>query len=418
MPRKCINNECNKHASCNYPNEKGGLYCATHKLYGMVNVTSKKCAENGCNKIPYFNYPNKKGGMYCANHKLDEMVDVLHKKCLYNGCSKRPYFNYPNELKGDYCSLHKLDGMVDICSKRCMYKDCTKYPSYNYPGKNERLYCPIHALEGMIDVKHKKCIYKDCTKYSSYNYPHENNGLYCPIHALEGMIDVKNKICIYNGCNKYPSYNYPRKNVRLYCSTHALEGMIDIKSKRCKMDECDTMVTNKYKGYCLRCFIYLFPNEKNARNYKTKEVAVADLIKDSFKNIDIVCDKRVEDGCSRYRPDITIDLGYQVLLIEVDETQHKSYSCENKRIMTISQDIYHRPLIVLRFNPDTYHDGEKKVTSCWGNDGNGICVVKKCKKKEWENRCSALLERISFWLDPKNKMDKTLHVEQLFYDVE
>ncbi len=41
-------------------------------------------------------------------------------------------------------------------------------------------------------------------------------------------------------------------------------------------------------------------------------------------------------------------------------------SCENKRIMEISQDINHRPLIFIRFNPDDYKKREYNITSCWG----------------------------------------------------
>lgn len=45
--------------------------------------------------------------------------------------------------------------------------------------------------------------------------------------------------------------------------------------------------------------------------------------------------------CSKRRPDILIDLETHLIIIEVDENQHKGYSCENKRIMEISQDLGH-----------------------------------------------------------------------------
>jgi hypothetical protein len=52
------------------------------------------------------------------------------------------------------------------------------------------------------------------------------------------------------------------------------------------------------------------------------------------------------------------------IVIEVDENQHKKYdtSCENKRLMELSQDIFHKPLILICFNPDNYID--KKNSSC------------------------------------------------------
>ena len=34
-------------------------------------------------------------------------------------------------------------------------------------------------------------------------------------------------------------------------------------------------------------------------------------------------------------------------------------SCENKRIMEISQDLGHRPIVFIRFNPDEYNKNGK-----------------------------------------------------------
>lgn len=34
--------------------------------------------------------------------------------------------------------------------------------------------------------------------------------------------------------------------------------------------------------------------------------------------------------------------------------------------MQLSQDVGHRPIIFIRFNPDEYNVGEKRITSYWG----------------------------------------------------
>ena len=39
----------------------------------------------------------------------------------------------------------------------------------------------------------------------------------------------------------------------------------------CKSEWCHTRLNKKYEGYCLLCFIHLFPDKKTSRNYKTKE---------------------------------------------------------------------------------------------------------------------------------------------------
>ena len=106
-------------------------------------------------------------------------------------------------------------------------------------------------------------------------------------------------------------------------------------------------------------------------------------------------------------------------MIEVDENQHVEYdcSCENRRLMEISQDVGHRPVVFVRFNPDDYFtEGGDKITSCWGNNQNGICVVKKSKQKEWHERLNALKSQIQYWIDPDNHTGKTVETIQLFYD--
>lgn len=80
--------------------------------------------------------------------------------------------------------------------------------------------------------------------------------------------------------------------------------------------------------------MYTFPDKPVARNYKTKEFAVVEYIKNIFPDFTWIQDKKVQDGCSSKRPDLLLDLGYQVIIIEIDENQHTDYdcSCENKRL--------------------------------------------------------------------------------------
>ena len=74
-----------------------------------------------------------------------------------------------------------------------------------------------------------------------------------------------------------------------------------------------------------------------------------------------------------------LDLGYQVLIIEIDENQHEDYDslCENKRLMEMSQYLNFRPIIFIRFNPDDYIKNKINVSSCWKINGKGLCVIKK-----------------------------------------
>ena len=91
----------------------------------------------------------------------------------------------------------------------------------------------------------------------------------------------------------------------------------------------------------------------------------------------------------------------------------KHIMCEHKRLMEISQDFNHRPIVFIRFNPDEYILNGKKVTSCWGVNGNGIMVIKKTKQKEWVERTNLLKQQIDYWI--KNPSEKTIEIVELFY---
>jgi len=382
----------------------------------MVNIISKTCIHENCKIRPTFNYENEKIRLYCFKHKLDNMVNIINKKCIHENCKIRPTFNYKNETKALYCFKHKLDNMVNITHKKCFYDNCNRQPIYNYENKNKGLYCFKHKLDNMVDIKNKTCIHKICNIQPTFNYKNKTKALYCFKHKLDNMVNITHKKCIHINCNIQPTYNYKNEKIRLYCFKHKLDNMVDIKNKTCKNEWCNIVVTKKYKGYCLNCFIHEFPNEKVARNYKTKETHITNYIKEYFNNYDLVCDKTIQNGCSKKRPDILLDLGFQVIIVEIDENQHKNYdcSCENKRLMELSKDIGHRPIIFIRFNPDDYKDGDKNITSCFGVNKLGICVVKKNKEKELNERLINLKEQIEYWIE--NKTNKTIEIIQLYYD--
>jgi len=132
--------------------------------------------------------------------------------------------------------------------------------------------------------------------------------------------------------------------------------------------------------------------------------------------------------CSLHKLDGMIDVknkscnieGYQVLIVEVDENQHDTYdcSCENKRIMQLSQDINHRPLIFIRFNPDDYLDSQgNNISSCWSTTAKtGIIKIKNNKTNEWNTRLNVLKDTIEYWTNDENISEKTIETIQLFYD--
>ncbi len=379
-----------------------------------------KCLIENCNIYPCFNFEDKKTGIYCFSHKLEGMVNLKFIKCKFEGCNLSASFNYDNCKNAIYCNIHKLEDMVNVKSKKCIYKECKISPTFNYENSKKAIYCSLHKLEGMINIINKKCQYAGCNTIANFNFNEIKKGIYCGVHKKYGMIDVKNNKCIFEGCNTLSNYNYEGIKKGIYCGVHKKYGMIDVKNKTCKTEWCSAIVLrkNKYEGYCVYCYVHLFPDKPVSKNYKTKETSVVEFIKQQFSNIDIRTDKKINNGCSKRRPDMLIDLGYQVLIIEVDENKHNDYncSCENKRIMELSQDVGHRPIVMIRFNPDDYELNGVKIKSCWEINKNGLCIIKKSKKEEWNMRLNQLKETIEYWLDENNVTNKIIEIIQLYYD--
>ena len=447
MPVKCKFENCTKNASFNVPTETKVLYCSEHKLDEMINVKHKKCLD--CGKIPYFNLPDKKVGLYCSDHakenminiksarcktcnkiasfgldkpeycsdhKLDGMFDVTHKQCAFTGCRKYPLYNLPSETVGLYCKSHATSEMVDVMHTKCLEANCMVEPHFNFENEKVAIYCSEHKKDKMINIRSKTCIFPDCKTIPNYNFESINSGLYCKTHKLEGMVDVKSKRCKTEGCIKRPIYNNSNETIGIYCIDHKTTDMIDVVNKRCISSFCNTLIsTNKYESYCSFCYIHLFPDKKITTNYKIKENEIANFILEIFKDKTWITDKKVSDGCSKRRPDLLLDLGYQVIIVEVDENQHTDYdcSCENKRIMQISQDLGHRNIVFIRFNPDDYINSKNiKIKSPWKINSKGNLKLEN--KTDWTNRLSSLKVQIDYWLN--NKTDKLIETIQLYYN--
>jgi hypothetical protein len=431
--------ECSKKATFNFKGLKA-IFCVAHKDAGMVDVCNKKCA---CGTQPSWNFKGFKA-LYCGACKTDGMIEPNRKMCA---CGLvRPTFNFQG-LKPEFCSACKSDGMVNVIDERCFCKKTTRpnfnyvglkgeycfkcklpdmesvrvkkcecgksKPNFNIVGKTPR-FCSQCKTDDMIDISHTKCIV--CNKIQpTFNYIGFTTPTHCSKCKLSTMVDIKHELC---RCGMaQPTYNFQGLKPE-FCTACKTGDMMDVRHTLCKTHLCETRVTKKYDGYCVRCFVYMFPEIPVSRNYKTKEFAVAEYIKEQFPHITCIFDKHIINGCSLRRPDAVLDLGYQVIIVEIDENQHTTYdcACENKRIMQLSQDVGHRPVIFIRFNPDGYNVGEKRITSCWGVNMHGITIIKKTQQKEWSKRLSVLADQITYWAQPENITNKTVEIIQLYYD--
>ena len=370
------------------------------------------CINPDCSKRASFNILGQNPN-YCYLHKTDDMIYVNANLCINPVCSKQANYNILGQ-KAKYCVSHKTVDMIRINSNICISPDCFKIAHYNILGQKAK-YCASHKTVNMIDNNGDYCINPDCSKRASFNILGQPRR-YCASHKTENMIQINANLCINPVCSKQANYNILGQKAK-YCVSHKTDDMININAKKCHLCAIYVIKNNKYRGYCVRCFIHTFPTETVSRNYKTKERNVVDCIKTMFPDLDWKEDKIIYCGCSKRRPDMLLDIVYCVIVIEIDENQHTDYdsNCESKRMMEISQDVGHRPVVFIRFNPDEYKNASVKITSCWGTDGNGLSVVKKCKTNEWKERTDTLNKQIQYCID--NPSDKMIDVIHLFYDL-
>lgn len=184
----------------------------------------------------------------------------------------------------------------------------------------------------------------------------------------------------------------------------------------CKAELCTTVVThNKYQGYCVQCFVRVFPDQTLVRNMKLKEREVVQFVMQTFPNLSWRYNKRCIDACSQRTPDLLLDLGYMVLIIEIDEYQHRSYADEEERQLELSKDLGFRPIVFLRFNPDSYiNHEEERIASPWKSRTNGLFSVQN--EEEWNRRLNTLKTTIEHWLKEENKSTQAIHEVYLYYN--
>ncbi len=171
-----------------------------------------------------------------------------------------------------------------------------------------------------------------------------------------------------------------------------------------------------YKYRCYPCAVRAYPHEDfpRKRQFRVKERVVVDAIKARFPAYDWSHDRRVPDGCSGLRPDLLLQMGSHVLILEVDEHAHRSTApqCEVARLNEISSELNFQPVAVLRFNPDAYTDSHGvRHASCFRLNNDGFEVVRD--KAAFEQRLARLFARIEHHVAAVPA--EMLVVEYLFY---
>jgi hypothetical protein len=403
LPMYCVNckhmdmvNVINKNCIiCNikkaFYNKRGNppLYCSDCKDTDMIDVRNKKCIK--CNdKRPCFNKIGEKP-LYCFNCKDTDMIDVVHKNCITCNINKAFYNNH-NEKKALYCVDCKDIDMIDVRNKKCI-KCNDKRPCFNTTGETIALYCVTCKHPDMINVKEKKCKSDKCRKRAYYALP----GVipeYCSTHRLDGMIKNPRKKCVVPNCNEIATHGLIQSE---HCENHALTDEYNFAERICP--KCGKIDTLNKEGICINFCSNLEKDNAIKKRKKKHEEYVGRLINEHIDTSQILFtwnDQVIDTSCTKQRPDFVFHCGTHVIIVEVDEEQHKSYkSCGNtkeevfkteaRRMYNIGNVFVGLPVTFIRYNPDNYKDRDGKKATIATSKRHDILVkwLKKCIKNDF-----------------------------------
>ena len=368
-----------KCTKCHINNQEKGGICRS------CGAVALKCTECGVNN-------RKNGGLCGACGAARKMCIKCNVNCaVLNGICKACGANKDERLlcSVEGCRNQKVQGNL-----------CTLHGA-------ERKLCSVAGCEKQVQnnsvcVEHGSAV-RMCSVANCGNQV-RNNGV-CIRHGARKFL------CIADGCTN-------QKQKGHLCVQHGARVTAD-KCKYCKITKGSNRVAKDGSQIraCARCFYYYHPDENVPRRYMLKQHYIHDELKKEFGEDFFKYDQVVDGGCSRRRPDWMRDCGTFTIIIECDEDEHKRYEgiCENKRMMALFQDLADRPLIVIRFNPDSYTDGKgERVQGCFRISTDNSTITPH--DVEFDKRFSALKETIKRYVAMR-EIDREIVVEKLFFSV-
>ena len=400
----CVADDCAQRASFGLPEGKR-LYCGKHARAlpdgdKYINLTSVRCkGGRNCPTCPVFGLIGTTKVLFCKSHipnGQESKYVNLRDKCKDKDCLIQASFGLKGSKKRLYCINHipekDKDKYANIKDKTC--EECELRPTFGKEGK-KAIHCKEHQKEGEINVVSARCL--KCPFLATFGEKGSKKPFYCFEHKKKGYVNVTAKMC--EICkNIRACYNYPGYSPK-YCQEHSTGRMVIFpltkeKEPDINCQECDSVI-HYNEDFCSKCKTEV--KVKTKRRKKEKEDSVNILLYGN--NIDYIRDKIISGGNSKKRPDYLIHTEWGVLIVEVDEFQHrkKVYTeKELKRMRQIYGDCNCENVLFIRYNPDKYACGEECLNA--------------------EDRENFLLDTVVKYVYSGNKPEYPLSCLYLFYD--
>ncbi len=263
-------------------------------------------------------------------------MPVYCLKCKSSGKKKHAKFG-PEGGKPTRCSEHGRElGYINVANKKCEDPKCGKEATYGPEGGNIRTHCSIHGKTlGLVDVTSKKSEHAGCKAHASYGDPATKKRTHCDDHKSGEMIDVVSKKCEHVGCKTQPKFGDPETKIATHCADHKLDTMINVVNSRCA--ECSRVQVRRKGDLCATCDVEVNGATRIIHVKERDMIAALQCILElgkSIYGIEIKYDESIGKAYGSYRPDIHINCGTFIIVIECDEFQHKPRYITVKRTTT------------------------------------------------------------------------------------
>ncbi len=290
--------------------------CKTGASYGIKQEFATRCKKHGEKDMVH------NSRTYCSHGKQHSKCEDCRNDltCSIDGCEEKSVYGvkqrFPTRCK---MKEHREEKMVAKPRSNCQH------------GR-QRNHCK--QCDGVLICKHGR----------RRNHCKQCDGASICIHEIQCY---KCYIC--------------KSESNYFCIRRYNNGNRCIRAK---------MKNSKYDNYCATCFIDLFPNDSRSKTagLPIKEFEVRQQLNIAFPNRFIYGKQLViadrKEKCTSLNRFIDAQTEFKncVLIIEIDENQHKKYDLKDEklRIVQIRQNA-EKNLIVVRFNPDKYiENGEIK----------------------------------------------------------
>jgi hypothetical protein len=312
--------------------------------------------------------------------------------CVSSG-KKRKCANYgPEKGKRTHCGEHKIEGEINVVTTRCKSTGCTAFANWGDARTRKSAYCGKHRNEeeGLVDVAGTQCKSTGCKERATWGDVRTRKRTYCGKHRNEeeGLVYVACTLCKFPGCTVQAHYGDALTKKAAYCKEHCEDGNVNVANHRCA--ECSETIVTRKGDLCAACDVKI---NGASRRVHVKERDMVAAIKQFILEIDasiysivVKYDESIGAAYGSYRPDIHIDCGAFVIVIECDEFQHKTRfirrvktepggddgdeilvaenkcvaqydeTSETKRMINIHAS-RGKPCYFLRFNPDPFKIG-------------------------------------------------------------